>query len=332
MGDNRVASANTSLTIYVGGNAMQQAEAWKGLPPDERRRRAVEACMAHNTVALWRLTEVWTTLHGRAGALVSPHTRKNYRHGVETLVEAWGRENLLRPARDAAVLWLRQLEAQGLKPATVQIRLAAARALYGALRWAGATDVDPFDGVRVAADPTPAWEKRAPYSAAEFEALLAVAQGEDRALVLLAGHGGLRISECLALAWTDVELPQRRLVVARGKGGKRRTVPLSGTLLAALRALRPPDGRGYVLPYRSDFPARARIKRLTAVAQLPGGEEPGIPYRGIHALRHTCGTRLVRETGNLEMAARHLGHSSIETTRVYAKWSDDALHTTVGEW
>jgi len=150
--------------------------------------------------------------------------------------------------------------------------------------------------------------------------------------VLLAGHGGLRVSECLALEWTDVELPQRRLVVAQGKGGKRRSVPLSGTLLAALRALRPPDDHGYVLPYRSDFPARERIKRLAAAARLPDAEEPVIPYRSIHALRHTCGTRLVRETGNLEMAARHLGHSSIETTRVYAKWSDETLHTTVGGW
>jgi len=323
---------STSLVPYVGGDAIQRAEAWKGLPPDERRHRAVEACVAHDVAALWRLTEVWTTLHGRAGALVSPHTRKNYRHGVETLVNAWKQENLLWPARDAAALWLWQMEATGLKPATVQIHLAAARALYGALRWAGATDVAPFDGVRVAKDPTSAWEKRAPYSPAEFEALLAVAAGGDRALVLLAGHAGLRISECLALTWTDVELPQRRLVVAKGKGGKRRTVPLSGTLIAALRTIRPTDGRGYVLPYRSDFPARERIKRLATAARLPDAEEEGIPYRGIHALRHTCGTRLVRETGNLEMAARHLGHSSIETTRVYTKWSDEKLHTTVGGW
>ncbi len=123
---------STSLIPYSGGDAVQRAEAWKGLPPDERRRRAVAACMAHDAVALWHLTEVWTTLHGRAGALVSPHTRKNYCHGVETLVAAWSQENLLRPARDAAALWLRQLEAAGLKPATVQIRLAAARAVRGA--------------------------------------------------------------------------------------------------------------------------------------------------------------------------------------------------------
>ncbi len=85
-------------------------------------------------------------------------------------------------------------------------------------------------------------------------------------------------------------------------------------------------------PTAPNFPARERIKRLAAAARLPDAEEAGIPYRGIHALRHTCGTRLVRETGNLEMAARHLGHSSIETTRVYAKWSDEGLNSTVGGW
>lgn len=325
-------STSTSLVPFEGGDTIQQVEAWKRLLPDERRRRAVEACITHDASALWRLTEVWTTLHGRAGALVSPHTRKNYRHGVESLVEAWSQENLLRPGRDAAALWLRQLEATGLKPATVKIRLAAARALYGSLRWAGATDVDPFDGLRVAADVTPVWERRVPYSPEELTALLSVAEGADRVLLLLAGHAGLRISECLALEWTDVWLARRELVVAKGKGGKKRTVPLSGTLITALRAIRPPDGRGYVLPYRSDFPARQRVKRLAVAAWLPGAEEPGIPYRGIHALRHTCGTRLVRETGSLEMAARHLGHSSIETTRVYAKWSDEGLRRAVNGW
>ncbi len=55
--------------------------------------------------------------------------------------------------------------------------------------------------------------------------------------------------------------------------------------------------------------------------------------KGVHALRHYCGTRLVREGGDLEMAARHLGHASIETTRIYAaKWSDEGLKRTVGEW
>lgn len=58
----------------------------------------------------------------------------------------------------------------------------------------------------------------------------------------------------------------------------------------------------------------------------------GVEYKGVHTLRHYCGTRLVRECGDLEMAARHLGHASIKTTRIYIKWSDEGLKKAVGEW
>jgi integrase len=236
------------------------------------------------------------------------------------LAGAWREENLLQPRRDAAVLWLRRLEQSGLAPATVQVCLAAARALYGALRWAGATQDDPFTGSRPARDPTPTWEKRAPYSEAELAALVRKAEGSDLLLVLLAGHAGLRVSECLALCWRDISLPHKELTVQHGKGGRRRTVPLSASLAGALQRHLPSpyDAEGYVLPYRSDFPARTRLKAVAEAA--------GVPYRGIHALRHACGTRLVRATNG------NLGHGSLETARIYAKWSDQTVRSALEAW
>ncbi len=75
----------------------------------------------------------------------------------------------------------------------------------------------------------------------------------------------------------------------------------------------------------SQLPERRRIVRLCRRLESP--------YRGLHALRHTCGTRLVAETnGNLEEAARHLEHASLETTGIYAKWSNTTLRKTVGAW
>jgi len=67
-----------------------------------------------------------------------------------------------------------------------------------------------------------------------------------------------------------------------------------------------------------------RLKRVCVNA--------GVTPKGIHSLRHAAGTRVVHETGSLEEAARHLGHASIETTRVYATWSNTKLKATVGEW
>ncbi len=103
--------------------------------------------------------------------------------GVLDLVAAWPGENLLHPTRRAATRWVRALEDAGKKPATVQLKLAAARALYAALRWAGATDAAPFAGVRAAPEKTAPWDRRKPYSPADVERLLAVTTGQDRVLV-----------------------------------------------------------------------------------------------------------------------------------------------------
>jgi integrase/recombinase XerC len=61
-------------------------------------------------------------------------------------------------------------------------------------------------------------------------------------------------------------------------------------------------------------------------------EQAHVAGKGMHALRHTAGTRLFAETGDLETTARHLGHATIETTRVYAKWSDRRLRETISRW
>ncbi len=317
-------TAESALILRTGAG-VERARSWATLPDDERRRRAVAACQDHDAAALWDLADAHLTLHGRAGAAVSPYTRRNYKQGVTALVEGWREENLLRPRRDAGALWLRRMEADGLKPSTVRVRLAAARALYAALRWAGATEADPLRDVHTQKDTVAPWEKRKPYLPDEVRRLLAHAQGDDRALVLLGAHAGLRVGEMLALTWDDVDLGRGELAVRHGKGGKPRTVAMSRTLTTVLDDLRVTGERGrYVLPYRSAYSAWRRLNRVC--------ERAGVDPKGVHSLRHAAGTRVVGETGSLEEAAHHLGHASIETTRVYAKWSNTRLRATVGEW
>jgi len=322
-----------ALVPYTGGTAATRSDAWAGLEPDEVRRQAVAAAHARDPAALWALTEAWLVQEGKAGARTRAHTLRAYRRGVLDLVAAWPGENLLHPARRAATRWVRALEDAGKKPATVQLKLAAARALYAALRWAGATDAGPVAGVRAAPEKTAPWDRRTPYPPADVERLLAVATGEDRALVLLGAHAGLRVSEALALRHADVRLADGELAVRDGKGGKARTVPVSDSLATALREVARVGGQesreggdedGRVLRLRDDRRARLRLRRLATAA--------GVPYRGYHALRHSCGTRLMRETGDLDTVARVLGHSSIETARVYAKWSDQAARAVIARW
>lgn len=64
-----------------------------------------------------------------------------------------------------------------LKPASVGVKLAAAKAFYAALRWSGATDTAPFADVRAAVDKTPAWEKRDAYTRTEVHWLERTSEG-----------------------------------------------------------------------------------------------------------------------------------------------------------
>ncbi|MCW5819093.1 MAG: site-specific integrase [Trueperaceae bacterium] len=345
------------IEVARSTDTLARAESWAALPPEELKRRAASAAANRDAEQLWALTEAYLFLHGSRGAKVSRHTLRTYRRGVLDLVEAWAGENLLRPSRDAGVVYMRRLEAgpppaalqpaktkrapddakdEPLSPASLQVKLAAARTLYKALRWAGATEARPFDDVRVAKDPTPAWEKRRPYSDDEVEALLEFADPAEKVVVLLGAHAGLRISEMTDLGWTDLDLERGQLRVRSGKGGKAATVSLTKRLRDALSDLRLVDmsgqngknrqrDSGLVLPWAADH-ARRRFKRVCALA--------GVEYAsaGVHGLRHGAGTRYYRQTGDLGRVAAHLRHADIQTTRIYAKISAQSIGEDIEDW
>lgn len=332
-----------TLVVRQADTALGLAAQWAALGDGDLKRRAAEAAQLHDAATLWELTHAYLLLHGKTKAKTSDHTVRSYRTGVLALLAAWTQQNLLHPSRNAGALWVSHV-AERHKPATVQSRLAAARLLYRALRWSGATAADPFKDTAAAPDHTPRHERGNPYSPQEVETLLRHAGGETRLLILLCAHAGLRRSEALALRWADLTLdpqdPARRtLVVRAGKGGRRRTVPLSATLYADLCRVRlaqqatlprqPASRRrrtaGYVLSFGSERAAREHLAEACTAA--------GLPYRGLHGLRHACGTRLASELkGDLETVARMLGHNQIETTRVYVQWSDQRLQLAVTEW
>lgn len=161
------------------------------LTEDELKRLAAEAARDRDAQALWALLEAHLTLHGSAGSRVSRHTLEAYRRGLNDLLGAWQGENLLRPRRNAGVLYVRQLEGR-LKPASVGVKLAAAKAFYAALRWSGATDTAPFADVRAAVDKTPAWEKRDAYTRTEVHWLERTSEGYT---LIYSAHGSARWTE-----------------------------------------------------------------------------------------------------------------------------------------
>jgi integrase/recombinase XerC len=306
--------------------ALSSALHWTDFAPDERKRRATLAARDRDFETLWSLTQAALALHSARGAALSPHTLRVYRKGVALALHALEGHSILRPPKDWGALYRADLSAHH-RPSTCTVRLAAARALYSALRWSGATDADPLRDVRGVRDPTPPWEKRTEYSDADLEKLLEIADSRERLIVLLGAHAGLRVGDIAALKPADLDLPNRRLRVRQGKGGKARTVGLSTRLSDALAAF----------PVQSDAKTMLGVgptrlwqimRALCERAQAMGLE---VPARGVHSLRHSSGTRLYRETGDLLLVRDHLGHASVRSSERYAK-GDARARTAVRDW
>lgn len=306
------------------------AREWDSLSREERAQVAREMVLQGDLEGLGDLLLHYLRTWGRAGANLSANTARSYLSAVR-LYWRWLKEHYgdgagqvaANPSEEVGAAFLRDLEAGGMRPASLNQRRAALRALYEALRWAGVLGENPFERAPVRRDPVPRHEKRMPYSEDEVKRLLEVAGAEERILVLLGAQGGLRISEAVRLRWEDVDLAGRRMRVL-GKGRKEATVLIPKALAEALEGV-PQEGRtGPVLPWRSDDAARKALRALCHRA--------GVPYRGYHALRHYCGTHLYRATRDLQTVARHLRHSGIATSSIYAKWAEDQVRGILDSW
>ncbi|MGH2346785.1 MAG: tyrosine-type recombinase/integrase, partial [Chloroflexota bacterium] len=284
-----------AMELPAASSQETTADAWARMAPKERAASAASAAASHDAAALTTLADAYLTLHGGTGARVSAHTRRAYAIGIRMLVADWRTEHLPEPSQDAAARWLRRLEQDGAwrqdgtvgpaTPSTVRVRLAAGRVLYRALRWAGATSADPFRDVRAAPERTPAWEKRRPYSESDLTALLQAGNAEERLIVLLGSHAGLRVAEMCSLLGKDIDAGAKQIAIRAGKGKKQRRVSMSSSLLNAFAgAVISPEQPLVTL---TDSGIRKRLARLC--------ERAGVTYRGVHALRHAAGTRLVRE-------------------------------------
>ncbi len=146
----------------------------------------------------------------------------------------------------------------------------------------------------------------------------------DRAIIMLFAVYGLRAGEVAGLRLEDIDWEQDRLVVPRAKQRRSQVYPLvpsvGQAIIHYLREVRPRCSLRQVFlkvlapvgPLTSPSLYRIvadRLKRLGIEA----------PRYGPHALRHACAGRLLSEGLSLKEIGDHLGHRSLDSTRVYAK-------------
>ena len=344
----------TSLELSKATRAQRVARLQR-LSQEGLERFAARAAETRDEEALWELVEAYVTLHGARGAATSAHTLRAYRRGLAELLALWPGEDLLDPERDAGQAYARRLlegdrdelaadERRGrrgrrlkrgpLSPATVALRIAAARALYGALIWAGATTVDPFRDVKV--DALAARDGEAAtahaYTDAELDGLLAAARdAHERVLLLLGAHAGLRVSEMVRLLWQDVDLRAGTLLVRTPGEEEPAEVMLSRRLAAELRAYaREVEAdpvarhRAQLLELRSQYGVYNRLRGICRRAH--------VEFKGVRALRHAAGARLYRQTHDVGLVQQHLRHKATDMARRYARADRLRLRGSLDAW
>ena len=142
----------------------------------------------------------------------------------------------------------------------------------------------------------------------------------DAAMILMAYRHGLRVSELIALKWSQIDLKQGLLHVIRRKNGVASTHPLFGPELRALRIVKRdyPDNDYVFMTERktpiTDSTFRKMLARAGKEAKL------GMPIHP-HMLRHSTGFKLANDGQDTRSIQHYLGHRNIQHTVRYTKIS-----------
>ena len=156
----------------------------------------------------------------------------------------------------------------------------------------------------------------------------------DYAILLLACRLGLRAGDIRTLKLENLHWAESTIEITQAKTGTPLTLSLTSevgeALIDYLKSGRPQTTHREVFlrvtppfdPFRDNDSLHHIIKYWRQLA--------GITFRspqkqGLHSLRHTIATRLLEKGTPLPTIAEILGHTSLESTRIYAKADVEAL-------
>ena len=188
----------------------------------------------------------------------------------------------------------------------------------GMFRWLSAEGLrmdNPIDAIR--APKVPRALPR-PCKTTDLQRLLATAEPQVRAMILLAAFQGLRAGEIAAIRGEDFDVEGDVLRV-EGKGGVWAALPIHPQI-AALAERWPRTGFWFPALRRSEGHIASQVVSLRVRAAC---EAAGVPLHGAHPLRHWFATHLVRNGADLRTTQTLMRHASLATTQRYVEVADE---------
>ena len=233
-------------------------------------------------------------------------------------------------------------QAARLKPASCRLPVTATRAFLRFL-----VSRDDVEGGLVGAVPTIRQWKHAALpnflTTEDVDRMFAAcdpsrpAGRRDLAIMTMLVRLGLRAGEIVKLRLEDLAWREGSVHIRPGKSGRARALPLpedAGRALAAYLQHERPGSSDRAVFLRARPPygplSSGTVSSLVVGAQRRAGV--ACARRGAHSLRHTAATHMVRHGATFKDVADVLGHTRLETTRIYAKLDIDTLAHVAVPW
>jgi integrase len=275
------------------------------------------------------VNQYWKAYLDRIDA--KPSTRKSYASILKNILPSLGQMHLAQvtPLHIEEVL---QKRAQKVSAKTLLNEVGLLQSIFSL-----AVDNDLLDRspVRSKHKPKVARSEKPIWSPSQVTQILAALPEQYRTLFTCAACTGLRAGELLALSWGDINLAEGNISIRRSLWGKQVVRPKTDAsirvlcagplLMDVLRRHRlrsvhcePSDWvfcNAQGQPWNADILRRDVLYPVLDRLQLPRPARSS----GFHCFRHSAGSFVNSQTGNMKLAQKLLGHSRYETTaNVYA--------------
>ncbi len=162
-------------------------------------------------------------------------------------------------------------------------------------------------------------------------------QLRNKTMIKLMLDTGIRLSEIVNLKWKNINLINGKIEIIEGKGAKDRILWVNEKTLEELKKWKEVQTKETQKRNINKFPKYVftTLKGKKIIGSnirnmlYKYSQKAGIKRISPHTLRHTFATELYRNTKNIRLVQKALGHSELSTTMIYTHIVDDELENAM---
>jgi integrase/recombinase XerD len=164
---------------------------------------------------------------------------------------------------------------------------------------------------------------------------------QERAILSLAYGCGLRSMEVTAVNLDDIRFNEGILIVPKGKGNKRRVIPMNRRIEQDLKNYmynerylyqKDDNEKAFILNIKGDRMRKYTVRKILSRIIARIGNQTIIEKNiSTHNLRHSIATHLLEQGVAVEQVRNFLGHAHLETTEIYTRVSQEQLKSLMNK-